>query len=94
VAGNLTGFAEGYGHWCMICIVMDAANGMLYRLLLTQTALVKNFHTNVITNLTDSEPGQCSSAPTQCSLTGSDQKRFIYRLLTRHGCLPVWLVAA
>ena len=21
------------------------------------------------------------------------QKRFIYRLLTRHGCLPVWLVA-
>ncbi len=29
---------------------------------------------------------------------GSDychtQKRFIYRLLTRHGCLPVWLVAA
>jgi hypothetical protein len=24
----------------------------------------------------------------------SDQKRFIYRLLTRHGCLPVWLVAA
>ncbi len=22
------------------------------------------------------------------------QKRFIYRLLTRHGCLPVWLVAA
>jgi hypothetical protein len=22
------------------------------------------------------------------------KKRFIYRLLTRHGCLPVWLVAA
>jgi hypothetical protein len=22
------------------------------------------------------------------------QKRFIFRLLTRHGCLPVWLVAA
>ncbi len=25
---------------------------------------------------------------------GEDQKRFMYRLLTRHGCLPVWLVAA
>jgi hypothetical protein len=24
---------------------------------------------------------------------GAEQKRFIYRLLTRHGCLPVWLVA-
>ncbi len=23
---------------------------------------------------------------------GGYQKRFIYRLLTRHGCLPVWLV--
>jgi hypothetical protein len=23
-----------------------------------------------------------------------NQKRFIYRLLTRHGCLPVWLAAA
>ncbi len=23
-----------------------------------------------------------------------EQKRFIYKLLTRHGCLPVWLVAA
>jgi hypothetical protein len=27
-------------------------------------------------------------------LYGLTQKRFIYRLLTRHGCLPVWLVAA
>ncbi len=25
---------------------------------------------------------------------GQIQKRFIYRLLTWHGCLPVWLVAA
>jgi hypothetical protein len=24
---------------------------------------------------------------------GRTQKRFIHRLLTRHGCLPVWLVA-
>jgi hypothetical protein len=24
---------------------------------------------------------------------GHPQKRFIYRLLTRHDCLPVWLVA-
>jgi hypothetical protein len=28
--------------------------------------------------------------PPNCRLL---QKRFIYRLLTRHGCLPVWLAA-
>jgi hypothetical protein len=27
------------------------------------------------------------------SLNGPDQKRFMYRLLTRHDSLPVWLVA-
>ncbi len=29
-----------------------------------------------------------------CAHIMYSQKRFIYRLLTRHGCLPVWLVAA
>ncbi len=31
---------------------------------------------------------------TLCSVDSVHQKRFIYRLLARHGCLPVWLVAA
>ncbi len=35
-----------------------------------------------------------SLPPLPLLLIWSNQKRFIYRLLTRHGCLPVWLAAA
>jgi hypothetical protein len=55
MAGVITDFAEGHGHWCMICIVMDAANGILYRLLRRGCCYLKLllYVLNVITKVTN-----------------------------------------